>query len=112
MTTLTVSSSEFRRNMPSIVGKAEETGASIVVIKNSRPWFEINPISRAKVPTEETLQALQEIEARRKDPDAPIYHDINDLFADLVSRCTAYSRPRPSSETSNAARRSIGTCGP
>ena len=51
MTTLTVSSSEFRRNMPSIVGKAEAT--------------------------------LQEIEARRKDPDAPIYHDINDLFADL-----------------------------
>ena len=83
MTTLTVSSSEFRRNMPTIVNKAEETGSSIVVIKNSRPWFEINPISRTEVPTEETLQAVQEIEARREDPDAPIYRDINDLFADL-----------------------------
>lgn len=85
MTTLTVSSSEFRRNMPSIVGKAEETGASIVVIRNSRPWFEVRPLSqsRAEVPTEETLQAFQVIEARRKDPNAPIYHDINDLFADL-----------------------------
>lgn len=83
MTTLTVSSSEFRRNMPSIVGKAEEVGASIVVIKNSRPWFEITPISRAEVPTEESLQAFREVEARRKDPNAPVYRDINDLFADL-----------------------------
>lgn len=85
MTTLTVSSSEFRRNMPSIVDKAEEAGASIVVIKNSRPWFEIKPLpqSRSKAPTEETLQALREIEARRKDPDAPIYRDAEQFFADL-----------------------------
>lgn len=82
-TTLTVSSSEFRRNMPSIVATAEEAGTSVVVIKNSRPWFEIKPLSRGDVPTEETREALREVEARRKDPEAPIYRDINQFFADL-----------------------------
>ena len=84
MTTLTVSSSEFRRNMPTIVNTAEETGSSIVVIKNSRPGFEINPISRNdEVPTEETLQAFRDLKAMRDDPDAPVYRDINQFFADL-----------------------------
>lgn len=85
MTTMTVSSSEFRRNMPSIVDKAEEADATIVVIKNSRPWFEIKPMTRSReaVPTEETLQAFQEIEAMRKDPNAPVYRDVNQFFADL-----------------------------
>ena len=85
MTTMTVSSSEFRRNMPSIVSKAEEADATIVVIKNSRPWFEIRPLTRYRdeVPTEETLEALRDLETMRKDPNAPVYRDVNQLYADL-----------------------------
>ncbi|RDB59207.1 type II toxin-antitoxin system Phd/YefM family antitoxin [Paraeggerthella hongkongensis] len=85
MTTMTVSSSEFRRNMPNIVGKAEESGATIVVIKNSRPWFEIRPLARShdEVPTEETLEALRDLEVMRKDPNAPVYRDVSQFFADL-----------------------------
>lgn len=85
MTTMTVSSSEFRRNMPSIVDKAEEADATIVVIKNSRPWFEIRPLTRSReeAPTEETLEALRDLEAMRKDPNAPVYRDVNQFFADL-----------------------------
>ena len=84
MTTMTVSSSEFRRNMPSIVGKAEESGATIVVIKNSRPWFEIRPLARShdEVPTEETLEALRDLEVMRK-TQRPVYRDVSQFFADL-----------------------------
>lgn len=84
MTIPTVSSSEFRRNMPSIIDKAEEAGTSVVVFKNSRPWFEIKPLSNASnVPTEETLQAFRDLEGMREDPDAPVYRDAAQFFADL-----------------------------
>lgn len=81
---VTVSSTEFRRNMPSIVDKAERLGTPVTVIKNSKPWFEIRPLAtRAPQFTDETEEAIAGFNAVRNDPDAKGYQDINQFFSSL-----------------------------
>ena len=81
--TVTVSAAEFRRNMPTIIGKAEEAGTCVTVIRNSRPWFEIRPISVGPEFTDETAEAIAGFDAVRNDPDARGYKDVDQFFASL-----------------------------
>ena len=47
MSVMTVAASDFRANMLKYVDLAMEQGSSIVVMRHSRPWFEVNPVGSA-----------------------------------------------------------------
>ena len=62
MSALTVSSSEFRANMPKVVGLAEKASKPVTVFRNSKPWFEIHSVKSAEF-SPEFQQALDEADA-------------------------------------------------
>ena len=40
----TVSAREFRNSMNKVIEVVQETGTPVTVIRNSKPWFVVNPI--------------------------------------------------------------------
>ena len=71
MSVITVSSSDFRANMPKYVGMALEKNVPIVVMKHSRPWFEVRPAEGVQdmadilpASKSEVVRAVQEVSAR------------------------------------------------
>ena len=71
MSVMTVAASDFRANMLKYVDLAMEQGSSIVVMRHSRPWFEVSPVGSAAdigdlVPAnrEEVIHAVSEVAER------------------------------------------------
>ena len=82
MSALTVSSSEFRANMPKVVGLAEKASKPVTVFRNSKPWFEIHSVKSAEF-SPEFQQALDEADAMHLDPNAKTFDTLDELFDDL-----------------------------
>ena len=60
MSVMTVAASDFRANMLKYVDLAMEQGSSIVVMRHSRPWFEVSPV-RSAADIGDLVPAIQKI---------------------------------------------------
>ena len=83
MSSLTVTSSEFRAHMPAVIGLMEKSKKPVTVFRNSRPWFEIHSVEANDNYTAEFLDALQEAELIKSDPETKTFDNPQDLFDDL-----------------------------
>ena len=83
MSVLTVSSSEFRANMPKVVGLVEKSSKPITVFRNSKPWFEIHPVKQSSEFSPEFQQALDEADAMHLNPNVKTFDTVEALFDDL-----------------------------
>lgn len=82
MAVVTVSSADFRQNMKRVVDAMNREGTAVTVIRNSKPWFKIEPIVERE-PSDDMLCALEEARAMRNNPNAKTYDSPQDVFAAL-----------------------------
>ena len=83
MSSLTVTSSEFRSHMPAVIGLMEKNKKPVTVFRNSKPWFEIRSVDGADSYTTEFRDALQEAETMKSNPKVKTFDTPQDLFDDL-----------------------------
>lgn len=86
METLTIGMAEAKTNFSRITAKVNETGRSVVVFKNNKPWVEIRPLvadSGASGLDPETREALLEAEAVKADPGHERFVDADSFFKSL-----------------------------
>lgn len=83
MSSLTVTSSEFRAHMPAVVGLMEKSKKPVTVFRNSKPWFEIRSVDTNDNYTAEFRDALQEAELMKTDPKTKTFNSPEELFEEL-----------------------------
>ncbi len=91
MSSMTVSSAEFRRHMKTVIDTCEERGlSSITVIRNSKPWFVVEPCAtRSQDDVDDTSldyefdTALKDDRRMDSDADNDRFATPQDLFAAL-----------------------------
>ena len=83
MSSLTVTSSEFRAHMPAVIGLMEKNKKPVTVFRNSKPWFEIRSVDATDNYTTEFRDALHEAELMKSNPRTKTFNTPQDLFDDL-----------------------------
>ena len=83
MSSLTVTSSEFRAHMPAVVGLMEKNKKPVTVFRNSKPWFEIRSVEADDNFAPEFRDALQEAEQMASSDNVKTFNTPQELFDDL-----------------------------
>ena len=83
MSSLTVTSSEFRAHMPAVIGLMEKNKKPVTVFRNSKPWFEIRSVDVADNYTTEFCDALKEAEMMKSNPRVKTFDSPQELFDDI-----------------------------
>lgn len=77
---LTATMAEAKTNLSKMARVANETGESVTVMRNSRPWFKIVPLAHEDE-SAANARARSEADALLADPEHETFDDLQDFFS-------------------------------